>query len=57
MRGKLSAAESRYRIKLIQERRYKKQEQKELDSLIEGRKTTYKEMYQAHRIASYIEQL
>ena len=51
MRGKLSATESRYRIKLIQEKHYKKKEQQDLDYYVNyfDNNTTYKEVYQAHR--------
>lgn len=51
MRGKLSAAESRYRIKLIQERHYKKKEQQDLDYYVNyfDNNTTYKEVHQAHK--------
>lgn len=49
MRGKLSATESRYRIKLIQEKHYDKKKQKQLDMFAEGKKGIYKEIYQAHR--------
>lgn len=49
MRGKLSVAESRYRVKLIQEKHYDKKKQKELDMFAEGKKGIYKEIYQAHR--------
>ena len=49
MRGKLSAAESRYRIKLIQEKHYDKKKQKQLDMFAKGKKGIYKEIYQAHR--------
>lgn len=49
MRGKLSVAESKYRIKLIQERHYDKKKQKELDVFAEGKKGICKEIYQAHR--------
>lgn len=49
MRGKLSYTESRYRIKLIQEKHYDKKRQKQLDMFAEGKKGIYKEIYQAHR--------
>lgn len=49
MRGKLSVAESRYRIKLIQEKHYDKKRQKVLDIFAEGKKGIYKEIYLAHK--------
>lgn len=51
MRGKLSATESRYRTKLIQEKHYKKKDQQNIDYYVDyfDYNATYKEIYQAHR--------